>query len=126
MAEFDITAKITAALREYTEDVTEGVNREAERCAEGLRKDLRQDSPKKTGDYASTWQKKKTGRKPGGCDEFTVYNDKNYQLTHLLEHPHAGPYGYGLVSAKPHIGKAEKKWNLDFEESVEEVVAGEK
>ena len=122
MAEYDITAKISGVLKTYSYNITQGINQEAERCADGLKKELRQTSPMLTKDYSKSWQRKKTKTYAGGGAEYTAYNDKNYQLTHLLEHPHAGPYGAGMVRAHPHIGTAEQKWNLDFEESVERVI----
>lgn len=124
MAEYDITAKIHQVLQNYTSDVREAVDRAVEECTQGLKKDLKSTSPMRTGQYAKSWAHKSVRNYIKGEKTNTVYNAKHYQLTHLLEKPHAGPFGYGLVSAHPHIAAAEKKWNEEFLRRCEEACKG--
>lgn len=54
---------------------------------------LRGNAPKRTGDYAGDFR---TSFKDGdGHCEGTVYNDKHWQLTHLLEDGHDSKNQYG-------------------------------
>lgn len=120
MAEFDITAQIMTHLEQYSFEVKEEIDQAAEDCAKGMVKDLKVGSPRATGKYAKTWTKKADKDYSVGSKTQTVYNSKNYQLTHLLERSHAGPYGHGTVAGRPHIEPAEKKWNEEFENRCEE------
>lgn len=121
MAEYDITAKITAVLQEYSYDVAVRVDAAAEACSKGLRKDLKADSPNKTGAYAKSWATKTNKEFTEGSKVYTTYNRKHFQLTHLLENGHGGP-----APAPPHvhIGPAEKKWTEEFVELCEEACEG--
>lgn len=78
-----------------------------EETAKDTVKLLKQISPKDTGDYARTWKYDRKMHFTGMYRyAMTVYNDKNYRLTHLLEHGHAKVNG-GRTKAQPHIAKAE-------------------
>ena len=120
MAEYNITAQINQRLEQYSDEVKDDVDRAVDECTKGLKKDLKVTSPKLTGGYAKTWTHKAEKDYTRGGKKNIVYNSKNYQLTHLLEKPHAGPYGRGVVAARPHIAAAEKKWNEEFERRCEE------
>lgn len=126
MAAYDITGQITAALREYSEDVQKGVEKAAEKCAKGLAKELRTSSPARTGKYRKGWTSKKMDA--GSSEEgatYVAYNKDHYQLTHLLEKPHARPYHRGPdVPAQPHIATAAEKWQDEFSQECEKVVKG--
>ena len=61
-------------------------------------------NPKK-GHYRDNWTAKKTTASIGSV-VWTVYNDKTYRLTHLLEHGHAKQNG-GRTKAIPHIAPVE-------------------
>lgn len=123
MAEYDITAQITACLTEYSEAVAAEIDRAADKCAKGLVKDLKEISPKREGKYARSWTRKTTKNYSGGNKSYIVHNQKNYQLTHLLERPHVGPHG-SIVAAHPHIARAEKKWTEQFVSLCEEACEG--
>lgn len=69
---------------------------------------LKKNSPKDTGGYAKTWKYEKNGHIQGVYKyATTVYNEKNYRLTHLLEYGHQ-KRGGGRTKAQPHIIDAEK------------------
>ena len=123
MAEYDLTAKITAALQEYSYDVAKRIDEAAELCSKGLRKDLKADSPSDTGAYAKSWATKTDKEFTEGSKVYTTHNKRHYQLTHLLERPHAGPYGRGIVPGHAHIAPAEKKWSDEFLQLCEEACA---
>lgn len=66
--------------------------------------DLKSQSPVgKTGKYARGWSHK---AQKGGITKYseTVYNRTDYQLTHLLEKPHATGHGGHYPSKKDHTG----------------------
>lgn len=56
MADFDLTAEITAVLKEYTGDVMDKVSAAVEDCGKSMTKDIRQASPKRTGAYKKGWR----------------------------------------------------------------------
>ena len=78
---------------------------------------IRNASPRLTGSYARGWRVSKRG---GGL---VVHNATDYQLTHLLENGHVirNKYGeYGRVPAYKHIGPAEQRGIVKFENLIEE------
>ena len=109
MADFDLTAEITAVLKEYTGDVMDKVSAAVEDCGKSMTKDIRQASPKRTGAYKKGWrcEIKRNGR---GSTTATAKNATNYQLTHLLEYPHKKRGHKGIVQPKKHIQPAADKW----------------
>lgn len=121
MAEFDIAAHITAAMKNYSVEVAEAVDQAVDDCAKGLKKELQQTSPKgKTGAYAKGWRTRVTEQKGPGNKEVTVYNETNYQLTHLLEKPHLARGRKKTVPARPHIAPANDHWQEEFTKRCEE------
>lgn len=112
----DISKEIKKILDEEAERVREVVNNSVEKVADAAVKELQDSSPKKTGKYAKGWKKKDEVSSTGGKSA-TIYNDKRYRLTHLLEYGHATVNG-GRVAAHPHIASAEQKVIKDFEEEI--------
>ena len=49
MAEYDITAQITAVLNQYTGEVMDEVDKAVEYCGKGMLKEIKATSPKRTG-----------------------------------------------------------------------------
>lgn len=79
------------------------LNKYANECRDIVAKN----SPRRTGRYASTWVATEDKDYLGNYS-VTVWNEKNWQLTHLLENGHAivnKKGGTGWASAKPHIKK---------------------
>lgn len=56
MAEFDLTAEITSALKDWSGDIADGLDELVDEEAKALKQDIVNDSPERTGDY------KKAGR----------------------------------------------------------------
>lgn len=99
----DLDKEIRQALADYTEEVEEALEKVIDNLAkEGVR-ELKATSPKRDGEYAKNWTRKKKKR------GYTLYNRK-YQLTHLLEKGHAKQNG-GRVEGIPHIAPVEEKLN---------------
>lgn len=123
MAGFDLTAEITAVLRDYTGGVMDKVDEAVETCGKGMRKEISRASPKRTKDYSKGWrcQISNNGR---GNKAARVHNKTDYQLTHLLERRHKKRGNKGYKEAQPHIGPAAKKWNEKFEQQCEEACKG--
>lgn len=70
--------------------------------------------------YNASW-KKNTARQRKGVINSTVYNEKHYRLTHLLENGHA-KVGGGRTRAFPHISIAEANAEKRFVEHISQGV----
>lgn len=119
MAEFDLTAEITSALKDWSGDIADGLDELVDEESKALKQDIVNDSPERTGDYKKGWKIKKEhyGR---GNTRAVVHNATNFQRTHLLEKGHAGPNG-GYVPGHPHIAPNEKKHVEEFVKKAEEL-----
>jgi hypothetical protein len=114
----NIVNEIARALREYTDDVTQNLDNAKDKISKEAVSELKITSPKRTGEYAKNWSRKKT--KYG----YIVYNrDPSYRLTHLLEYGHAKRDG-GRVQAHPHIAPVEQKVIDKFTSAAEKAVKG--
>lgn len=111
----DVGTEIANIIQEYTEDVSKAIEEENKNISDEAVKELRNTSPKKTGEYAKGWSKKKQG------NGYVIYNKKKPSLTHLLEHGHA-KRGGGRVSGKPHIRPVEEKAIKKLEDSVIKII----
>lgn len=99
--------ELSSILHGYGIRVTEGVSDAVVQAGDFALKEVRQNSPKKTGKYAKSWEKKKTRTGIGGRKTQVIIHNKDcYRLSHLLENGHVGPDGVGRVEAKPHIEPA--------------------
>lgn len=103
---------IKAELENWSNDVVKrAANEVFEETAAAAAKSLRQGGPyqERTGRYTKDWTyDQRSGRTSviTGLNGYSVYNKKNYQLTHLLEKGHQlrrGGRTYGNVKAFEHI-----------------------
>lgn len=109
------------------QDVIEKCNEAAEKAAgEGV-KQLKASSPVRAdgynrkyppGSYAKSWTKKKEGNVLG-VQNYTIYNAKHYQLTHLLEFGHIIAGTGSRSKAFPHIGTVNDSVSQQFVKEVE-------
>ena len=89
-------------------EINEGLKEVAEKTAETLR----QGGPynERSGKYTRDWDvklRKRSYSRVTMTEEYTVYNKKNYQLTHLLEKGHVSRNG-SRVRPFEHIKPAEE------------------
>ena len=109
----------------YAKDVKTATDKSIDKVTKESVQKLKSTSPRKTGDYAKGWTKKKVkGR--NGIDEVTVHNKTDYQLTHLLENGHVvrnakGTYGRtnGIKHIKPVEEWAVSELPLEIERELE-------
>lgn len=106
-------------LNEYSSDVQEGIKEAALQVAENGKNKLRVTSPKKTGKYSKGWRVDKRSGK--GYVHATIYNSTDWQLTHLLEKPHALRNGK-KSTPKVHIEPVEQECIQAFQKDVEQVI----
>ena len=59
MAEFDLTAEITSALKDWSGDIADGLDELVDEESKALKQDIVNDSPERTGDYKKGWKIKK-------------------------------------------------------------------
>ena len=120
------TKSVEIQMQRILDEVSERVNGVLETAslstADETAERLRSSSPKRTQDYANGWtvSKKRKG-------DYVVHNATDYQLTHLLENPHAivnkkGEWGvtspgHGQIV---HIKPQENWGNREFQRKVEE------
>lgn len=119
MADRSVSAQLDKILEQYGRKADEAVEKSAKRAGRDTAKDLKNTSPKKTGEYASSWSTKVT-RSSRRLIGVTVYN-KRYQLTHLLENGHVikNKKGeYGRTRPIKHIEPAEQEGIQNFEQLV--------
>ena len=118
MANNDFSA-IKDILNEYSSDIQNGITEKAFEVAEKGKNELKATSPKRTGAYSKGWRVDKRNGK--GFVHATIYNATNWQLTHLLERPHALRNGKRSTPIV-HIEPVEKKCITEYEKDVEQVI----
>lgn len=114
---------INKILNEYSVEVQEKIAEKAQKVAKEASVELKNTSPKDTGNYAKGWRVK-TFKKKGEI-ECIVHNATHWQLTHLLEKPHAirNQYGtWGTSKPKTHIAPVDAKYTKQFQNEVESVI----
>ena len=100
----DLAAAVVQELQAYRAEVSEDLKESVKSTAKTCVKTLQANSPKDSGAYAKSW-KSKTAYESNSDIRCQVYNDKHYQLTHLLEEGHAKVSG-GRVDGQAHIQPA--------------------
>lgn len=104
----DLASAIVGELEKYSDEVDEIMQDEIDKLSNEIKLDLSNDKniPKRTGKYAKSFYVKKIAK--GNGYKRNVVANKKYQLTHLLEYPHATRNG-GSTRAFPHWKYAQKK-----------------
>lgn len=123
MAKYNSFIDINEILNEYSNDIQEGITETAFKVAENGKNKLKVTSPKRTGSYRKGWRVDK--RQGKGYVHATIYNATNWQLTHLLEKPHAirNQYGtWGTSKPQIHIEPVEQECIQEFQKDVEQVI----
>ena len=108
---------VMETLEEYADLAAEDVKQAVRDAGEMVREEIRANAPKDTGDYAKSWEVKKT-KETSSSLTLTVHSKNRYQLAHLLEYGHAKRNG-GRVEGKAHIAPAEEKGIRQLEEEIE-------
>ena len=114
-----VTVQVKELLDQYNRDFAELVQKASKEAADETARDIRESASAMFGNgrYAKGW---KATKKDGG---WIVHNATDYQLTHLLENGHVirNKYGeYGRAPAYKHIGPAEQRGIVKFENLIEE------
>lgn len=104
-----LSAEISAIFKEYGDETMEALSANIKEVISEALPKIKADSPKRPSagaKYSKGWRKRttRTGRY---VLEGRIYNEKKYQLTHLLEHGHeivtADGVHHGRTRAIPHI-----------------------
>lgn len=120
----DLFAAISQELEDYASSITDGVKKDVDEVGKECLKQVKAASPVLYGDYKKGWRKKKTFETDRMLG-ITIYNQTNYQLTHLLENGHALRNG-GRFEGKPHIRPAEEAAAESLGRKIEITVGKEK
>lgn len=115
----DLTAQITAALKEYSSTSEDKIQEVLQDVAKEAKKKLSSASPSRTGKYKRGWKVTMT-RRSGYC-KVDIHNSR-YQMTHLLEHGHR--VGSGRSPAIVHIAPVEQWAINEAEKRIKEVLKG--
>lgn len=115
----DSILDVKEILNEYSEDIQNAISNEAQTIAKQGVAELKNTSPKRTGKYRKGWRVKT--KKSRGFVECTIYNATDYQLTHLLEKPHALRNG-GTSKPQVHISPVDEKCVNEFKKQVENII----
>lgn len=110
---------INKILNGYSIEIQEAIQNDAIKVSKiGVDK-LKNTSPKRTGKYSKGWKVKTT--KGNGFIQCEIHNATSWQLTHLLEKPHAKRNG-GTTTPKVHIKPVEQSCISQFEKDVENII----
>lgn len=115
-----ISNEIAKIMNDYSDEAKEALDEAAKKAAEITKDQLRNTSPG-SGEYAKSWNVKNQSTRTN--PSYIVHNVKHYRLTHLLERGHmvANQFGtFGREPAQPHIGDAEQKGIVEFENLIHE------
>ena len=123
MSKYNSILDVNEILNEYSQDIQDALNEEAPKIAKAGADKLKQTSPKHTGKYRKGWKVKTT--KGNGYVSSIIHNSTNWQLTHLLERPHAikNQYGsWGTSKPEVHIKPVEQECNKEYERDVVKII----
>lgn len=97
---------IDSFLRELGTDVSGALDEAITEVGKEAVNKLKETSPKKTGDYSTSWKFKKNAKGQSGALEAKVYNEQG-NLTHILE------FGHPIVSHGTVVGHAAPKPHIE-------------
>lgn len=123
MAAIEIGKQLSGILNAYQEGLVKDISEAGVICAQGALQDVKSGSPHLSGIYRKSWKMSTQRNYATNIPSHTVHNKKRYQLSHLLEKPHSGPYGRGTVAGRPHIEPAAKKWTGKYVKMCEEAAS---
>ncbi len=107
----DISSTLKESLTSFHEGIQNAIKKRTDASAKELRKLIQSAAPKRTQKYSRSWRIKCT-KNTSMIYIDTVYNYKQYALTHLLENGHAlrrGGRAIGKVKAYKHIAPSFEK-----------------
>lgn len=107
----DLGDAIKDILDAYGDVATKAIQESALKVGKQTVKDIKKASPILTGDYKKNW--KYGYKKSYSGASATVYNEKEYYLTHLLENGHLNRDG-SRTKAEPHIKEVNDKAQQNF------------
>lgn len=118
----DLAQEIAKGLSEYSEKVVVEVKKAIdEETDEGL-KAIKSASPILTGDYAKGWKSGKV-YETKKTKKNRIFNETDYQLTHLLENGHVGRDGK-RVAPVPHLKETDQAIQKNLILKVEGAIQG--
>lgn len=115
----DSILKINDILNDYSNDIQEDITETAINISKDAANELKNTSPKRTGKYRKGWRVKT--QKGNGYVDCIVHNGTRWQLTHLLEKPHATRNG-GRTNPQVHIKPVEEKAVREYQREVENII----
>lgn len=122
MPKYNDFMDISNILKDYSNAIYDEIKQASINIAKSGATKLKQTSPKKTGKYRKGWRVKTY---EGIYNIMNViYNSTNWQLTHLLEHPHLKRNG-GKTTPKIHIYPVEQECIKEFEKECIDIIKKE-
>lgn len=122
------TAKVDSAIKEilteYAANVQDVVVTQTDKAAKELKTLIQSSAPKRTQKYSRSWRIKLTEDTSFRYSK-TVYSNKEYSLTHLLENGHAlrrGGRAIGKVKAYKHIAPSFEEIQKSYVKNIQEEI----
>lgn len=117
-----LAEEVMGGLKEYNNLVADNMKKAVRKAGRLAKEDIQANAPVKTGDYAKSWQMKKT-KETSNAVEYTVHSKEEYRIAHLLENGHA-KRGGGRTKAISHIAPAEEKAKKQLEQDIKKALGG--
>lgn len=120
MSNQGFSVQMAELLDDYSREVQRAANNSIDKVAKESVAKLRSTSPRRTGEYAKGWTRKRV-KDRGGINNVIVHN-RVYQLTHLLENGHVVRNSKGTYGRAPgikHIKPVEEWANSELPAEIE-------
>lgn len=123
----ELSSAINEELENLNKEVIQKCNEAGEKASKKGVTDLKKTSPKRTdgfkrkyppGSYAKSWTRKAESS-VFGVKDYTIYNSKHYQITHLLEFGYISHWTGKRVGQRPHIEAVNNSVSEQFVRDVE-------